>query len=286
MSMCYTSPPTMARVGDVIEKYTVLSLLGSGSSGEVVLVHETENANNLFAIKIISLKYIHRNHLSTQVKREITAMKSLNHENIVRMHRVLKGGSKLYMVCEYVSGGDLYDKITGMQCLPEKLASKYFLQICKAVQHCHANGITHRDIKPENCMVTDDGENIKVTDFGLSNITSQKHGDVFFTVCGTPHYASPEVLSRVKYNGPMSDIWSMGVVLYVMLLGYLPFDNDLHDALRVKIKHANFTIPGNTISPEAEDLIRKILVVDPLKRPSLQQMIEHEWLSEPSSTDP
>ncbi|KAG5179466.1 putative serine/threonine protein kinase [Tribonema minus] len=211
-------------------------MLGNGSSGEVVLVHETEHPENLFAIKIISLKYIHRNHLSTQIKREISVMKSLHHDNIVRLYRVLKGGTKLYLVCEYVSGGDLYDKIANLTSLPEPLACKYFVQIVKAIQHCHDNGITHRDLKPENCMVTDDGEKIKVTDFGLSNITSQKYGDMFFTVCGTPHYASPEC-------------------------------------------------PRDTVSVEAEDLIRSIIVVDPTKRPSLEQILAHKWIADNSASD-
>ncbi|KAG5186283.1 putative serine/threonine protein kinase [Tribonema minus] len=269
----------MAKVGDIIENYTVVRMLGSGSSGEVVLAHENDDRDTLFAIKIISLKHIHRNHLSTQIKREISAMKSLHHENIVRLFRVLNGGTKLYLVCEYVSGGDLYDKIAAMKSLPETLARKYFKQIVRAIQHCHENGITHRDLKPENCMVTEDGD-IKVADFGLSNITSQQYGDMFFTVCGTPHYASPEVLSRVTYNGPQSDIWSMGVLLYVMVLGYLPFDDDLHEALRVKIKHAKFGLPAHTISSEAEDLIRRILVIDPTKRPTLIQILEHSWLTD------
>ncbi|KAG5187338.1 kinase-like domain-containing protein [Tribonema minus] len=260
-------------------------MLGNGSSGEVVLVHETEHPENLFAIKIISLKYIHRNHLSTQIKREISVMKSLHHDNIVRLYRVLKGGTKLYLVCEYVSGGDLYDKIANLTSLPEPLACKYFVQIVKAIQHCHDNGITHRDLKPENCMVTDDGEKIKVTDFGLSNITSQKYGDMFFTVCGTPHYASPEVLSRIQYNGPLSDIWSLGILLYVMLMGYLPFDDDLHEALRIKIKHAKYVVPRDTVSVEAEDLIRSIIVVDPTKRPSLEQILAHKWIADNSASD-
>ncbi|KAG5191266.1 putative serine/threonine kinase, partial [Tribonema minus] len=256
--------------------YTVIRMLGTGSSGEVVLARETDNPDKLFAIKIILLKYIHRNHLSTQIKREISVMKSLHHDNIVRLYRVLKGGSRLYLVCEYISGGDLFDKISGLTSLPEPLACKYFIQIVKAIQYCHDNGITHRDLKPENCMVTVDDE-IKVTDFGLSNITSQKYGDMFFTVCGTPHYASPEVLSRVQYHGPLSDIWSIGVLLYVMLLGYLPFDDDLHEALRIKIKHAKFVIPKNSMSPEAEDLIRRIIKADPAKRPSLAEILAHDW---------
>ncbi|KAG5180738.1 kinase-like domain-containing protein [Tribonema minus] len=249
----------MAKVGDTIESYTVVRMLGNGSSGEVVLVHETEHPEHLFAIKIISLKYIHRNHLSTQIKREISVMKSLHHDNIVRLYRVLKGGTKLYLVCEYVSGGDLYDKIANLPSLPEPLACKYFVQIVKAIQHCHDNGITHRDLKPENCMVTDDGEKIKVTDFGLSNITSQKYGDI--------------------------DIWSLGILLYVMLMGYLPFDDDLHEALRIKIKHAKFVIPRDTVSVEAEDLIRSIIIVDPTKRPSLEQILAHKWIADNSASD-
>ncbi|KAG5186403.1 kinase-like domain-containing protein [Tribonema minus] len=264
-------------MGDIFENYKVTKTLGIGSSGEVVLAEDCRDGS-LYAVKIIPIQYIHTNHLSNQLKREKQAMKSLQHPNIVSLHRVLKGGSKLHLVCEYVPGGDLFDKIISQSRLPEEDAKRYFGEIVSAIAHCHASGISHRDIKPENCLMTHD-DHIKVTDFGLSNVKSEYHEDMFYTVCGTPNYAAPEVLSRIKYKGPVADIWSLGVLLYVMLIGMLPFDEEAPEHLWSKIKHAEFSIPEDSISEEAEDLINMILVADPVSRPNLDAVLAHPWFT-------
>lgn len=270
----------MVKTGDIFEHYKVLKNLGTGSSGEVVLVEDVRDGL-LYAVKIVPVQYIHKNRLSNQLKREIQAMTSLQHPNIVKLHRVLKGGSKLFLVCDYVSGGDLFEKIVDQTYLPEPDAKRYFKEIVSAIAHCHNAGISHRDIKPENFLMTED-DHIKVADFGLSNVRSEQMNDIFVTVCGTPNYAAPEVLSRVKYKGPVADIWSLGVLLYVMLLGQLPFDDKAPEKLWDKIKQAEYDIPKDVISPDAEDLIRMILVADPKGRPDVESILAHRWFNDAS----
>jgi serine/threonine protein kinase len=262
------------RPGDTIDIYTVVRVVGSGASGVVVLALTPGGAE--VAIKILSLRDMYRRRFSSSVKREINIMKSLDHPNIVKLHKVLKGGSRLYLVCEYVAGGDLFDRISSAGRLDEATARKYFNQIADALAFCHAVGISHRDVKPENCMVTA-GDDIKITDFGLSNMNSERYGDVFVSVCGTPNYCAPEVLSRVKYHGPMVDVWSLGVLLYVMLVGCLPFDDALLVDLIEHINEGTYSIPRDVLSADAIDLIGKILVVDPERRITLAEVRMHPW---------
>jgi len=175
-----------------------------------------------------------------------------------------------------VSGGDLFDRIYDKGGLDEDLARKYLKQIAAAIAHCHDRDVVHRDIKPENCIITRD-DNVKVTDFGLSNVRSERHGDIFITVCGTTNYAAPEVLSRTRYRGTTADVWSLGVLLYVMLTGSLPFDDHVHKKLVHKIDNVQFIVPPGSMSAAAEDLIRAILVRDPCNRLTIHSILDHPW---------
>ncbi|CAD6258704.1 unnamed protein product [Miscanthus lutarioriparius] len=161
--------------------------------------------------------------LSEQIRREITTMRLVAHKNIVELHEVMATRNKIYFVMEYVKGGELFDKIEKSGKLTEAIAHKYFQQLISAVDYCHSRGVYHRDLKPENLLL-DENENLKVSDFGLSALSESKRQDgLLHTTCGTPAYVAPEVISKTGYDGAKSDIWSCGVVLFVLVAGYLPF---------------------------------------------------------------
>ncbi|KAK9099939.1 hypothetical protein Scep_023369 [Stephania cephalantha] len=157
-----------------------------------------------------------------QVKKEISVMRLLQHPNIVKIYEVIGTKTKIYIVMEYVSGGQLSDKLAYTKRLGEEEARKYFHQLIDAIDYCHGKGVYHRDLKPENLLL-DSRENLKVTDFGLS--TLRKPGDLLSTACGSPSYVAPEVLSQKRYDGAAADIWSCGVILFELLAGHLPFDD-------------------------------------------------------------
>lgn len=174
---------------------------------------------------------------------------------------------------EYVSGGELFDYILRHGKLDEKDARKFFQQIISGVHYCHRHMVVHRDLKPENLLL-DDKNNVKIADFGLSNIMTDGH--FLKTSCGSPNYAAPEVISGMLYAGPEVDVWSCGVILYVLLCGKLPFDDDYVPYLFKKIKGGVFSIPSY-LSEGAKDLTTAMLRVDPLERITIQQIREHPW---------
>jgi 5'-AMP-activated protein kinase catalytic alpha subunit len=174
---------------------------------------------------------------------------------------------------EYASGGELFDYIVSKRCLVEMEACKYFQQIISGIEYFHKLQIVHRDLKPENLLL-DANRNLKIVDFGLSNIYEKN--ELLNTPCGSPCYAAPEMIAGKKYSGMMVDIWSAGIILYAMLCGYLPFDEENNDLLYKKIQIGDFKIPKN-LSDKAKDFIRKILEVDPIKRYNIAQIKEHPW---------
>ncbi|XP_028801249.1 CBL-interacting protein kinase 24 isoform X3 [Neltuma alba] len=172
-----------------------------------------------------------------QIKREISIMKIVRHPNIVRLHEVLASQTKIYIILEFVMGGELYDKIVQQVKLSENESRRYFQQLIDAVAHCHSKGVYHRDLKPENLLLDAFG-NLKVSDFGLSALTKQGAG-LLHTTCGTPNYVAPEVLSNLGYDGAAADVWSCGVILFVLMAGYLPFEEPNLPALfkrRIRIE--------------------------------------------------
>lgn len=264
----------MRKVGN----YTIGRELGRGAFAVVHYAQDEEGHE--VAIKVLSRKQIQQQQLTEQVKREINIMKEINHPNVVRLIEVLRGETRLYLVCEYADGGELFDYIVENQRLSEDESRKFFNQIIDAVAYCHDAGIVHRDIKSENTLLTGDRQQIKLTDFGLSNQnTIATENDNFFTVCGSTNYTSPEVLENSPggYDGKKADIWSIGCLLYVMLAGFMPFESDNSNVLFKKIKTAQYDKLDH-ISPAAHALIDNILVCDPLLRLSLSEIKECTWL--------
>ncbi|XP_020227350.1 CBL-interacting serine/threonine-protein kinase 21 isoform X3 [Cajanus cajan] len=204
-----------------IGEYQLGRTIGEGTFSKVKLGVNGNNGQKV-AIKVIDKHMILENNLKNQVKREIRTMKLLHHPNIVRIHEVIGTKTKIYIVMEYVSGGQLLDKMSYGEKLNECEARKLFQQLIDALDYCHNKGVYHRDLKPENLLLDNRG-NLKVSDFGLSAL--QKRNEVLTTRCGSPCYVAPELLLSKAYDGASADVWSCGVILFELLAGYLPFND-------------------------------------------------------------
>ena len=258
-----------------MERYELGRLLGKGTFGKVHYGRNLES-NQSVAIKMMDKDKVLKVGLSEQIKREITTMRLVAHKNIVHLHEVMATRNKIYIVMEYVKGGELFDKIDKSGKLTEAAAHKYFQQLISAVDHCHSRGVYHRDLKPENLLL-DENENLKVTDFGLSALSESKRQDgLLHTACGTPAYVAPEVISKIGYDGAKSDIWSCGVVLFVLAAGYLPFQGPNLMEMYRKIQHGDFRCPS-WFSHKLKKLLYKILDPNPRTRISIQKIKESTW---------
>lgn len=258
----------------LMQRYELGRVLGQGTFARVHFARNLETGAGV-AIKIIDKEKVFKVSLIEQIKREISVMRLVKHPNIVQLYEVMATKSKIYFVMEYVKGGELFDKVAKGK-LKEDVARKYFQQLISAIDFCHSRGVYHRDLKLENLLLDENG-NLKVSDFGLSALAETKRQDgLLHTTCGTPAYVAPEVISRKGYDGSKADIWSCGVILYVLLAGYLPFhDSNLMEMYR-KIGKAEFKFP-NWFSLEARKLISKILDPNPNTRISIRRITESSW---------
>lgn len=214
---------------------------------------------------------------TAQVRREIYIMRNLQHKNIVRLEEVLTSDTKLYIVMELITGGELFRRIENGR-VPEALARQYFQQLVDGVDFCHKNGVAHRDLKPENLLLGDNGD-LKITDFGFSSMKGRDvNAGLLYTQCGTPDYCAPEIIESAKdgYNGAKVDAWSCGVILFALLCGRLPFQEQDTDRLYDLILACKVNYPAE-ISTEARDLLENLLVRDPSKRYDLQKVKRHPW---------
>ncbi|CAI9267665.1 unnamed protein product [Lactuca saligna] len=259
-------------------KYEIGATLGEGNFGKVKYAKDIQTQHS-FAIKIIDKTRIIDLKISDQIKREIAALKLLKHPNVVRLHEVLASKTKIYMVLEYVNGGELFDTIVSIGKLPESTARKLFQQLIDGVSYCHDKGVFHRDLKLENVLV-EAKENIKITDFGLSALPQHFREDgLLHTTCGSPNYVAPEVLSNRGYDGSASDTWSCGVILYAMLTGYLPFDDRNLAVIYQKISKGDVRMP-KWMSPGAKSLIKRILDPNPKTRITMADIKVDEWFKQ------
>ncbi|AQK57008.1 CBL-interacting protein kinase 14 [Zea mays] len=259
----------------LMERYEVGRLLGKGTFGKVHYAKNLES-NESVAIKMMDKDKVLKAGLSEQIRREITTMRLVAHKNIVELHEVMATRNNIYFVMEYVKGGELFDKIGKSGKLTEAAAHKYFQQLIGAVDYCHSRGVYHRDLKPENLLL-DENENLKVSDFGLSALSESKGQDgLLHTTCGTPAYVAPEVISKTGYDGAKSDIWSCGVVLFVLVAGYLPFRAPNMMEMYRKIQNGDFRCPS-WFSHKLKKLLYKILDPSPDTRISVQKIKESTW---------
>ncbi|KAG2726690.1 hypothetical protein I3760_01G125400 [Carya illinoinensis] len=266
------------REGMRLGKYELGRTLGEGNFGKVKLAKNIETGQS-FAVKILEKTKIINLKITDQIKREIATLKLLKHPNVVRLHEVLASKTKIYMVLEYVTGGELFDRIASKGRLKENVGRKVFQQLIDAVSYCHTKGVFHRDLKLENVLIDARG-NIKISDFGLSALPQHLRGDgLLHTTCGSPNYIAPEILANRGYDGATSDIWSCGVILYVILTGQLPFDDRNLAVLYQKIFKGDTQIP-TWLSPGAQKLIRRILDPNPLTRITTEDIKADEWFKQ------
>ncbi|CAL0330496.1 unnamed protein product [Lupinus luteus] len=263
----------MKKVRRKIGKYEVGRTIGEGTFAKVKFAKNTETGESV-AIKVMAKRTILKHKMVEQIKREISIMKIVRHPNIVRLHEVLASQSKIYIILEFVMGGELYDKIVQLGKVSDNESRRYFQQLIDAVAHCHRKGVYHRDLKPENLLLDDYG-NLKVSDFGLSALTKKGVG-LLHTTCGTPNYVAPEVLSNLGYDGAAADVWSCGVILYVLMAGYLPFQEADLPMLYKRISAAEFVCPV-WFSTGAKTLIHKILDPNPKTRIKIEEIRKDPW---------
>ncbi|XP_054180339.1 serine/threonine-protein kinase SIK1 isoform X2 [Homo sapiens] len=252
--------------------YDIERTLGKGNFAVVKLARHRVTKTQV-AIKIIDKTRLDSSNLE-KIYREVQLMKLLNHPHIIKLYQVMETKDMLYIVTEFAKNGEMFDYLTSNGHLSENEARKKFWQILSAVEYCHDHHIVHRDLKTENLLL-DGNMDIKLADFGFGNF--YKSGEPLSTWCGSPPYAAPEVFEGKEYEGPQLDIWSLGVVLYVLVCGSLPFDGPNLPTLRQRVLEGRFRIPF-FMSQDCESLIRRMLVVDPARRITIAQIRQHRWM--------
>ncbi|XP_032400200.1 serine/threonine-protein kinase MARK2 isoform X5 [Etheostoma spectabile] len=257
-----------------IGNYRLLKTIGKGNFAKVKLARHVLTGKEV-AVKIIDKTQLNSSSLQ-KLFREVRIMKMLNHPNIVKLFEVIETEKTLYLVMEYASGGEVFDYLVAHGRMKEKEARAKFRQIVSAVQYCHQKCIVHRDLKAENLLLDAD-MNIKIADFGFSNEFTL--GNKLDTFCGSPPYAAPELFQGKKYDGPEVDVWSLGVILYTLVSGSLPFDGQNLKELRERVLRGKYRIPFY-MSTDCENLLKKFLILNPSKRGSLEQQIMRDrWMN-------
>ncbi|XP_026072210.1 serine/threonine-protein kinase MARK2-like isoform X6 [Carassius auratus] len=257
-----------------IGNYRLLKTIGKGNFAKVKLARHVLTSKEV-AVKIIDKTQLNSSSLQ-KLYREVRLMKFLNHPNIVKLFEVIDTEKTLYLVMEYASGGEVFDYLVAHGRMKEKEARAKFRQIVSAVQYCHQKCIVHRDLKAENLLLDAD-MNIKIADFGFSNEFTM--GNKLDTFCGSPPYAAPELFQGKKYDGPEVDVWSLGVILYTLVSGSLPFDGQNLKELRERVLRGKYRIPFY-MSTDCENLLKKFLILNPTKRGSLeQQIMKDRWMN-------
>ncbi|XP_063109380.1 serine/threonine-protein kinase BRSK1 isoform X1 [Cavia porcellus] len=264
----HAHPPQHAQY---VGPYRLEKTLGKGQTGLVKLGVHCITGQKV-AIKIVNREKLSESVLM-KVEREIAILKLIEHPHVLKLHDVYENKKYLYLVLEHVSGGELFDYLVKKGRLTPKEARKFFRQIVSALDFCHSYSICHRDLKPENLLL-DEKNNIRIADFGMASL--QVGDSLLETSCGSPHYACPEVIKGEKYDGRRADMWSCGVILFALLVGALPFDDDNLRQLLEKVKRGVFHMP-HFIPPDCQSLLRGMIEVEPEKRLSLEQIQKHPW---------
>ncbi|XP_050995203.1 MAP/microtubule affinity-regulating kinase 3 isoform X5 [Labeo rohita] len=270
---CRNSIASCADEQPHIGNYRLLKTIGKGNFAKVKLARHILTGREV-AIKIIDKTQLNPTSLQ-KLFREVRIMKILNHPNIVKLFEVIETEKTLYLVMEYASGGEVFDYLVAHGRMKEKEARAKFRQIVSAVQYCHQKHIVHRDLKAENLLLDAD-MNIKIADFGFSNEFTI--GNKLDTFCGSPPYAAPELFQGKKYDGPEVDVWSLGVILYTLVSGSLPFDGQNLKELRERVLRGKYRIPFY-MSTDCENLLKRFLVLNPVKRGTLEQIMKDRWIN-------
>ncbi|KAG1700042.1 5'-AMP-activated protein kinase catalytic subunit alpha-2 [Nymphon striatum] len=260
--------PPLVKIGH----YILGETLGVGTFGKVK-IGKHQLTGHKVAVKILNRQKIKNLDVVGKIRREIQNLKLFRHPHIIKLYQVISTPTDIFMIMEYVSGGELFDYIVKHGKLKEHEARRFFQQIISGVDYCHRHMVVHRDLKPENLLL-DQQLHVKIADFGLSNMMTD--GEFLRTSCGSPNYAAPEVISGKLYAGPEVDIWSCGIILYALLCGTLPFDDEHVPTLFRKIKSGVFTIP-EYLNKSVVNLLTNMLQVDPIKRATIADIKKHDW---------
>ncbi|CAM4527607.1 unnamed protein product [Leuciscus chuanchicus] len=269
--MSSTGKDNSSQHANYVGPYRLEKTLGKGQTGLVKLGIHCVTCQKV-AIKIVNREKLSESVLM-KVEREIAILKLIEHPHVLKLHDVYENKKYLYLVLEHVSGGELFDYLVKKGRLTPKEARKFFRQIISALDFCHSHSICHRDLKPENLLL-DEKNNIRIADFGMASL--QVGDSLLETSCGSPHYACPEVIRGEKYDGRKADVWSCGVILFALLVGALPFDDDNLRNLLEKVKLGVFHMP-HFIPPDCQNLLRGMIEVDATKRFTLEQIQKHTW---------
>jgi calcium/calmodulin-dependent protein kinase I len=266
--------------GDEIHKtYDFKETLGKGSFAEVKRAVRKKDKQD-FAIKIISKSKLNASELAV-IHDEVDIMHKIKHPNCVQLFEMFESKKSVYMVLELLTGGELFDRVIQKGSFSEKEAADLIRALAGALEYLHGVGIVHRDLKPENLIYASARPDsaIKITDFGLAKFAQNQK--TMSTACGTPGYVAPEVLKNEPYGAPV-DLWSLGVILYILLCGFPPFYHESTAALYKLIKRGQYDFPApywTDISDSAKNLVRSLLTVDPKGRATPSQVLAHPWIS-------
>ena len=260
-------------IGDI--NYKITRKLGEGMFSTVKLATHSLTGSKV-AIKILEKTRISKIEDKERINREMAIIKRLHHFNIAKLYQIVENKLTIYLIQEHVEGKEFMEYLTKKGKLMENEACKFYHQIISGLDYIHHCGIAHRDFKPENILLTNDNTILKIIDFGLSN--TYKNNQLLKTACGSPCYASPEMIQEQSYNGALSDIWSSGIILYLMLCGNLPFYHEQNEVMYKKILSGKFDLPKH-LSDNAKDILKKILEVNPKKRLNFEEIKAHPWFN-------
>ena len=255
-----------------IDQYELLDILGYGSFSVVRVARDSQTKDH-YACKIVPRETLTSQELEERFETEIRVLQQMRHKSIVQLIDLKKDDLNYYIFTELCQNGELLEYIIEKGKLSEDEAKIFLNDIVDAVCYCHKHGVVHRDMKPENILFDAEGH-VKISDFGFSRFVDKK--GLVNTSCGSPCYASPEVLTGSPYDGAKSDIWSIGVILFAMVSGKLPWTKQNQIQLFEQIKNGEYTVPKN-LSPECQDLIKHMLCVDPQIRYSGEEVLSHIW---------
>uniref|UniRef100_A0A7S4BRA7 Protein kinase domain-containing protein n=1 Tax=Chrysotila carterae TaxID=13221 RepID=A0A7S4BRA7_CHRCT len=270
--------------GRTVGNYTLLETVGQGTFGEVMIAVEKHTRESV-AVKVLERDKITDDAARERLVNEIAILNRVHHANLLQLLEVIEDVDRIYLITEYIGGGELFNYIVEKGRLEESEAARLFAQMVAAVDSCHRNLVIHRDLKPENVLLDPSGD-IKVIDFGLGAVLSSS--DELLTVaCGSPHYAAPEMLLGGGYYGQRVDMWSLGVCLYAMLCGCLPFDEPEMDDLYDRIIDGDYDFsPAPELSPAARDLVCGLLHMPPEERLTARAVLNHKWMRSAAPTPP